>query len=78
MSSEKERLLKMQERLRELADEDMQCLAVAGLVGLAELAVELERLGLSDEEHSLKDADWAQQCILVAVEVVRRERLREA
>ncbi len=68
----------MEERLKALSEEDMQALIVAAIVGQAELAVEQERTGLSDEDDSLENARWARRLILAAVEWERQERQGEA
>ncbi len=55
----------------EIGPDEAMTLTCAGIVGTAELALELERLGLSDEDDSLLDAARLRPVLLDAVQAAR-------
>lgn len=71
---DEERMQRVEERLRALSEAEMRAVIAAAIVGRDELARELERVGLADEEESPELARWAQPYIMVAVEATRGER----
>lgn len=74
MSIEAERKYEV---IEALGEEDMQSVVTAAIVGHAELAVQFERVGLSDEDDSMEDAQGLRPYLMAAVEYVRKERRGE-
>ncbi len=60
-------------RAEDLTSLDKEALGVAAIVGVATLAHELERLGLSDEQESLADARRLRPIVLALVEAARED-----
>ncbi len=60
-------------KIEELGPGEAMALTCAGIVGTAELAWELERLNLSNQDDSLEDAASMRPVLLDVVEAARRE-----
>ena len=58
---------------RRLPPDDAETLYVAAVVGAPELAIELERLGISDPDESLQDARLLRKDLLETVARMRGE-----
>lgn len=56
-----------------LNPDDAEALYVAAVVGAPYLALQLERLGISDPDESLQDARYMRRDLLETVERARKE-----
>lgn len=62
----------LEEKMKDLAKQDWECLIVAGIVGEAELALEFERLELSSEHDSLQDARELRPYVMAGIAAARK------
>jgi hypothetical protein len=73
---QEERARRLEEGIKALSADEVEQCVVAAIVGVAEFALELERLGLVAEDESLEVARAMRPYALAGVQYVREERER--